>query len=478
MIDVLRRIKSRVAATVAAVVLVSGGSPVHVATASSAAETMMPRVADRCATLTPPPQAAPPDNRFPLAVASDQRILLDANGAPFLVHGDTAWSMIVELDREEATEYLDARAESGFNALLVNLLEARYTTSPPMNAFGESPFIVPGDYSTPNEAYFEYARWMVSEAGKRGIVVFLAPSYVGIIPEDGWWGAMEAAGYDALRNYGRYVGAMFAGERNVIWVQSGDSVPGDLSLIDAIADGIDEVDPTAVQTAHAAPEHSAAEIWGDRDWLDLNNVYSYEDVHGRSIDQLTGDDRPFVLIESTYENERGATTDLLRAQAYQNLLAGSTGQIFGNNPMWHFDGPGTFDTDMTWREQLNSPGTQSMAALKSVWDQVPWWQLRPDIDQSFVVRTSSADGEAITPAAVSCDGTAAVVYVPTMETSVEVDLGVLAGERVTVEWVDPTSGGVAREESFSVDGDSVVSLTMPGMNAEDDGDWLLIIRTA
>ncbi len=48
------------------------------------------------------------------------------------------------------------------------------------------------------------------------------------------------------------------------------------------------------------------------------------------------------MIESAYENDgfNPQTPTRMRTQAYQAILGGSTGHVFGNNPIWHFDGPG------------------------------------------------------------------------------------------------------------------------------------------
>ena len=43
---------------------------------------------------------------FPVHVSENNRYLEDAGGNPFLLHGDTAWSIILQLTREEAEEYL------------------------------------------------------------------------------------------------------------------------------------------------------------------------------------------------------------------------------------------------------------------------------------------------------------------------------------------------------------------------------------
>jgi hypothetical protein len=69
---------------------------------------------------------------------------------------------------------------------------------------------------------------------------------------------------------------------------------------------------------------------------------------------------PFFLIESAYENEHDATSQRLRTQAYHAVLSGAADQVFGNNPIWHFDGPGLFPLQVTWRDALGSRGAQSM----------------------------------------------------------------------------------------------------------------------
>jgi hypothetical protein len=43
---------------------------------------------------------------------------------------------------------------------------------------------------------------------------------------------------------------------------------------------------------------------------------------------------PYILIEGVYENEQEATGRRLRMQAYQAVLLGAAGHVFGNNPIW------------------------------------------------------------------------------------------------------------------------------------------------
>ena len=64
-------------------------------------------------------------------------------------------------------------------------------------------------------------------------------------------------------------------------------------------------------------------------------------------------------IESAYENEHEATEQRLRTQAYQAVLSGAAGQIFGNNPIWHFSSGGLYQAPVTWQQALHG-ARQSM----------------------------------------------------------------------------------------------------------------------
>src|SRR5262245_22570354 len=117
--------------------------------------------------------APPPPGLFPLRVSGDGASLVTADGTPFLLHGEAAWSLIVQLGASDAMRYLADRHARGVNALLVNLVEHFYADDPPNNAAGAAPFTKEGDFSTPNEAYFAYADHVIDLAASQGIVVML-----------------------------------------------------------------------------------------------------------------------------------------------------------------------------------------------------------------------------------------------------------------------------------------------------------------
>ena len=91
-----------------------------------------------------------------------------------------AWSLVGQLTIDDVRRYLDERCRQGFNAILINLLEHHFSASPPRNAYGDEPFIKPGDFGTPNDLYFERVEAVIEQARARGILVFVAPAYAGL----------------------------------------------------------------------------------------------------------------------------------------------------------------------------------------------------------------------------------------------------------------------------------------------------------
>ena len=122
-------------------------------------------------------------------------------------------------------------------------------------------------------------------------------------------------------------------------MHGGDFDPaGNQQLVRDIALGIREFDTHSLHTAHCAPETSALDFWVGETRLQLNNVYTYNDIPGKA-EAAYRTAVPFFLLESRYENEGNPLVQVsqLRAQAYQALLSGAMGQAFGNHPIWHFD---------------------------------------------------------------------------------------------------------------------------------------------
>ena len=230
---------------------------------------------------------------FPLRVGPTSRYLVDQDGRPTLLQGDAAWTLIAGTIEADAPRYLDHLVANGFNAAIVNLVEAYFAPDPPRNLRGDEPFVQAGRFDTPNEAYMDYAHWVLQEAERRGIVVFLVPTYLGYpVPHashgtdygygrvEGWRNEVVSAGVAGCRDFGRYLGHRFGDLSNVIWTMGGDDNPGDvLEHLDAMARGIRETAPGGLMAAHVLPESGPFDQYPGADWLSIDFTYSYSIVH-------------------------------------------------------------------------------------------------------------------------------------------------------------------------------------------------------
>jgi hypothetical protein len=443
---------------------------------------------------------------YPLMARPGKRYLEDAAGRPFLIRGDTAWSLIADLTREDADRYLRDRRARGFNTILVSLIEHRFATNAPANAYHEQPFrgqpfetlaglttllsaepLTPygtalatlfADFTSPNEAYFAHADWILRRAAEQGFLVLLTPSYVGYHGgPHGWYRAMVANGPDRLRQYGEYLGRRYRDFDNILWVHGGDYDPPRKDLVRAIAEGIATFDPRALHTAHGAPETAALEYWQGEPWLGVNNVYTYGPVYAQALEQYARPEgMPFFLIESAYENEHDATEQRLRMQAYQAVLSGAAGQVFGNNPIWRFGGPGLYPAPVAWQQSLDSRGARSMTYLGDLLDTVPWWLLVPDMGNTLLSEGHGAE-ENRAVAARAADQSFAILYLPS-DRGITVDLAQLAGPEVKARWYDPANG------RFTSVGGSPFPATgprqfrpEPGSNSAGFDDWVLVLES-
>src|SRR5215467_2994002 len=359
---------------------------------------------------------------YPVRIGPNHRHLVDQSGNPFLVQGDAPWSLISGLTREEAERYLETRRRQGFNSIIVNLIEHKFRG--PVNRYGEGPFSAPGDFSTPNDRYFDHADWVIRKAAEKGIQIFLAPIYLGYTGTDeGWIEEALANGPENCLSWGRYVGKRYRDFDNLIWLMGGDRNPDKAREdVDAIARGIKEFDNRHLFTAHCHPENSAVDQYNNDGWLDLNTTYTYGIVH-RML--LTDYDRapvmPFVLIESTYEGEHNASAVQIRRQAYWAVLCGGTGQFMGNRPMWLFD-PG-------WQAALDSTGAKDMARVGALFGSRPWNDLVPDQKHEVVVEgLGEFRGLDYLAAARTLDGGTVIAYLPTARTST-LDMTKVSGKR-------------------------------------------------
>jgi len=402
---------------------------------------------------------------LPLKISANRRYLVDQNNKPFLVHGDSPWSLITAVNKEEAERYLGDRRKKGFNSIIVNLIEHKYNG--PVNREGEGPFTTTGDFSTPNERYFAHADWVLRKAAEENIVVFLFPMYLGSIGGDGdagWYQEALLNGFAKCRHYGRYVGRRYKNFANIVWVIGGDRNVGSArEATEAMAGGLRAEVPSHLFTAHAAPEFSTMEEYGFAG-LDINATYTYGIVHRMLLrDYNRKPVMPYILSESTYEGEHNSPPVQIRRQAYWALLCGAAGQFLGNRPVWGFY-PG-------WQVALDSEGARSMTHLRSLFLSRPWHDLIPDQNHTVLVDgLGEFRGLDYATAALTADKRTMIAYLPTPRT-VTVDMGQIGGVSARAWWFDPRTGSRKNESESATQGRR--QFTPPS-----NGDWVLVVEDA
>lgn len=418
---------------------------------------------------------------FPLRISANRRHLEGQDGRPFLYHADTPWHLFNKLTRDEVRRYLDDRQRRGFTTLQVQLIVEK----PYPNRDGHEPFARANDMATPNEAFFAHVDWALREARQRQFLMVVAPAWLGCC-QGGWRDVLQANGPDKVRGFGRWLGERYRTMPNLLWLLGGDRNPGAyLPVVRALAEGLKETDRTHLLTAHAGSPHSAAAAYPDEAWLDVNTTYTYTPglqgvgrpqyhVYAAALaDYRREPVRPFVMLESAYENERGSTPQWLRRQAYWALLSGAAGHAMGNLPIYVFE--------KDWEAALDQPGSRSMAHLARLFADLPWHQLVPDADHqvltggygTFSATTDGSVGHDYATAAVTSDGRTLVAYLPTPR-PVTVDPTRLQG-RAAGRWFDPSTGKWSPATGKAAAGPQL-TLTPPPEHGDGHGDWVLVIE--
>jgi hypothetical protein len=409
-----------------------------------------------------------------LSVSANHRYLVDQNKNPFLLQGDAAWSLIVAMSNAEVEQYLRNRKAKGFNAITVELIEHRYAKTPPLNEAGDAPFTTPGDFSTPNEKYFAHADWVIHKAGEYGMQVILAPFWLGYIGSDeGWIKEILKIEPEKCLTYGRYLGRRYGGFDNIIWLMGGDRDPETaLEKMNLVALGIREFDHRHLLTAHSDPEHSALDRYAMGDWLSFNTTYSYQIVHQKLFEDYNRNPAwPTILLETSYEGEHNASEVQIRRQAYWSVLCGGFGHVFGNNPVWHFNGPTLFPIDMTWQQAMDLAGSTGMMYWGRLFRSRPWYELVPDQKHEVVTGgLGEFRGLDYLAAGRTPDGKTVIAYMPTRR-SITIDMSKVSGDRAVSWWFDPRTGKTSAAGEFPTTGRR--DFVPPA-----EGDWVLVLDDA
>lgn len=444
---------------------------------------------------------------YPLKLSANHRYLVDQSNKPFLMVGDTPQGLMGRLSEVEAEKYFADRQAHGFNtAGWVDAVCAGHDF--PDIAVGATydgilPFtgFVSGgkdykhyDLLKPSEAYFTRLDHVIEIAAKHGILVFIDP-----METIGWLDTLRNNGLASSYSYGQYLGRRYKRYANVAWISGNDfnkwRVTTDDALAQAVAKGIQSVDPDQLQTVEINVFTSSS--LDDQSWapiISLNGTYTYSATYIQMLHSYNQTPvMPAYLLEAHYDLEEVGeptdygTPDVLRRQEYWTMLSGGIGQFYGNRYTWSLT-PG-------WDSYIDTLGVSQMEIWKDFFSALPWQDLVPDqkhatltagygtFGDDKVIFDSNSLTAKMTPrvsqsdystAAKTPDGSYVVLYMPTPRT-VTLNMTDLRSP-VTARWFDPTNGKYQEIQGSPFQNTGSHQFTPPGMNHAREGDWVLLLK--
>jgi hypothetical protein len=407
-----------------------------------------------------------------LRVADDRRYLQDALGHPMFLLGDTPW-FLQKLKIDDVRHYLEDRRAKGYNTLFIQLLDDG--AMPSVDAHGNAAFLSDTDITRPNPDYWDYADQVRDEVERVGFY---------FIDSNLWYGAGEGLWLhhinpENVKRYAEFLGKRFAKRQGMMWMHAGDRNPDErlLACTRTKATTIRALAPHHLHTVHHAHEFSSAYFHAQDDWLDVNMAYTYgpAHLHVQPEVEFATPTRPVILGETGYEGEPnqierlpdGRSGDLwdpykIRRNLWWSTLAGATGYC-GGSRIWRYE--------PNWREAMQVRSAREAPIILKALQNLAWWTLRPDSERRFVTGGYGAwHGVEHVGAAMDPAGSCGMAYLP-VEASIRVDLsGFAAGAKT--EWFDPTDGEM-HPATITASGE----FRSPGLNADGEPDWVLIVRT-
>ncbi|CAN5142357.1 glycoside hydrolase family 140 protein [soil metagenome] len=423
-----------------------------------------------------------------LKVSPNQRFLVKADGSPFFYLGDTAWELFHRLNREEADQYLQNRADKGYTVIQAVVLAEIDGLNDP-NPYGHTP-LENNDPTKPKEDYFKHVDYIVNKAAELGLHIGMLPTWGDKLDKKNWGVGPEIFNPENARIYGEFLGKRYGG-KNIIWVIGGDRnpEPEHLPVWRAMAEGVIAGaggPDKALMTFHPQPHsEGSSSVWFHQDeWLDFN---MFQTGHCNDIpvyDMLNHDynlkpTKPTMDGEPIYEDhpvcfnakEKGHSVPWdIRKAAYLGLFAGGHGHTYGCHSVWQMYSPkrdGINSPVKYWFESLDLPGATQMTHVRTLIESRPMLDRIPD--QSLI----TDEGSIFTRIQATRGNDYAFIYCATGR-PINVNLEKISGDKVKASWYDPRLGTTKEIGVFDNKGSEIFN--PPSLGAHHD--WVLILDDA
>jgi len=418
-------------------------------------------------TVTPIPPIPPTATTFPLTLSGNH--LVDASGTPFLIIGDSPWSLIVGPKESSIAFYIDNRAAKGINAFILNAIESYYNG--PADASGYLPFQnMTTPFINPSENYWRNVDFTINYCASKGIAAFLNPAYLGYDDggnrPEGWWSDVSNASLTTMSDYGKFLGNRYKNTNNIIWVIGGDSSAGKTQAkINAMVASIEASSGKAeLFTAHDARYVSSYTNY-DESWLDFQTAYSGNRYTARDCSYNMRRGEPYVYYEGHYEGyDVGTVPMMLRWQMYTPILMGAMGTFYGDSSIFAFESP----YGGSWTTALEHQGALDLERYGKLFNSRPWYNLVPDISNLVLTKgVGSPDTSAYASCAITTDGGCAIAYTP-FKKDLSINMSKIIGTGVHVWWYNPATGNSSDYGTYA--NATTINLSPPSL-----GDWVLVL---
>jgi Putative collagen-binding domain of a collagenase len=122
--------------------------------------------------------------------------------------------------------------------------------------------------------------------------------------------------------------------------------------------------------------------------------------------------------------------------------------------------------EFSWRQACDRPGAVQMIHLRNLMLSRPFLSRIPD--QSMLA-SGEGEGALHAQATRDADGSYALIYIPTAQQTVSLDIRTLAGTQATAWWYDPRRGQAARIGTYAMT--QIQDFTTPASGP----DWVLVL---
>jgi hypothetical protein len=430
-----------------------------------------------------------------LKVSENQHYFVTEDGKPFFWLGDTGWLTFGKLDRAGVNTYFQDRKAKGFNVVQVMVLHNInavnvYGDKALVNEDVSKPINTPGNNFNNKEEYdyWDHVDYTLEVAQKNGI-------YVAMVPV---WGTNVAKGDKVSKEqaiqYAQFLANRYKNRTNIIWLNGGDTHGNEFKDIwNAIGNTLKNNNPDKLVTFHPFGRTDSSDDYHTATWLDFNMFQSGHRRYDQdSVKPFKEDNYKFVQRDLTlkpikptldgepsYEGIPHGLHDTLqplwkasdvRRYGYWSVFAGAAGYTYGHNAVMQMfrkgDNP-AYGNKILWNDAINAPGAAQMVYIKKLMLEFPYLERVPD--QSLIAN----QGEKYDYQVATRGKNYALIYTYTGR-KILVNMGKIAGSKVTATWYNPRNGQKTKIGTFDNKG---VKEFQPSGKKEDGNDWVLILTS-